>query len=191
MKNVLLKRETIRPFCSPYVFFKSETQGRTRLKIDLTPRLVAYFELEVPEKEDHTELTDNVVIGLSTYGFLENEILPGEDSKSFGFHGRDGNFYYNNRKYSNTNKKFGAGHTVGCGIDYVQQAIFFTYNGQFLSYAFNRLNMKTHFFPSIGMSGYDSVTYNFGEKPFKFNLKGFCSKYSGIVKGDFLNSTGR
>jgi len=188
IEDGLSKRETVRPFCCPYVYEQNYTEHEAHLKIDVTPRLVAYFELSITcnYSTRSCNLMSDVAVGLSTKGFLDNELLPGEDPKSFGFHGKDGHFYYNDRKYSNISNCFGYGDTIGCGIDYVQQSIFFTLNGKFLTHAFKHINMETQFFPTIGVRGSNIFEYNFGERPFVFDLKKFCSNYSSIVKGAFL-----
>merc|ERR1740139_801183 len=162
MKEVLLKTETVRPFCSPCVYQEDNIGGRSRVTIDVTPRLVAYFELTCTREHlIGSNLSGaNITIGLSTEGFLKSALLPGEDSKSFGFHGGNGNFYYDNNIFSRGGKSFGAGDTVGCGIDYIQRAIFFTINGQFLGYIFKNLNLTTQFFPTIGIDGCDTIRYN-------------------------------
>eukprot|EP00587_Corethron_hystrix_P007449 CAMPEP_0113328166 /NCGR_PEP_ID=MMETSP0010_2-20120614/19829_1 /TAXON_ID=216773 ORGANISM="Corethron hystrix, Strain 308" /NCGR_SAMPLE_ID=MMETSP0010_2 /ASSEMBLY_ACC=CAM_ASM_000155 /LENGTH=253 /DNA_ID=CAMNT_0000189385 /DNA_START=1111 /DNA_END=1872 /DNA_ORIENTATION=+ /assembly_acc=CAM_ASM_000155 len=147
IEDGLSKRETVRPFCCPYVYEQNYTEHEAHLKIDVTPRLVAYFELSITcnYSTRSCNLMSDVAVGLSTKGFLDNELLPGEDPKSFGFHGKDGHFY-----------------------------------------AFKHINMETQFFPTIGVRGSNIFEYNFGERPFVFDLKKFCSNYSSIVKGAFL-----
>lgn len=54
---------------------------------------------------------------------------PGWTLWSVGYHGDDGCIYEEDFAYS-TRHRFGAGNTVGCGIDYFNEKYFFTLDGK-------------------------------------------------------------
>jgi hypothetical protein len=173
------------------------------LQVHLTPRLVSYYEVSILEPPVVVfAITDTrttatavpsllygngqvcgideapcVAVGLATDQFPLYSHMPGWDSNSFGYHGDDGKIYHDDarsgiRRYGPI---FGAGDVVGCGIDYLARAIFFTLNGQFLGYAFGKLSLKSlqqDFYPTVGLHNTKwPVQCNFGcEQPFVFDL---------------------
>lgn len=67
--------------------------------------------------------------------------------------------------------KYSSQDTVGCGINFFKREIFFTYNGQYFGPAFKDIDIK-EYYATIGLhSLHQSVKFNFGQEPFKFNLK--------------------
>ena len=137
-----------------------------------------------------------VAIGLSTRYFSPNDKMPGWDDQSFGFHSDDGGTYHGRgdmlRRYGPT---YGPGDTVGCGLDYITRRIFFVKNGVFLGYAFGnrhddfgrnsdhisasgRLSkaiVNSGLYPTVGIDSKCPIAVNFGERPFRFDLKCFAS----------------
>lgn len=114
-----------RPFVTPFAIEEwSEEVNRYQKTIQLTPRLVSYYEVSIRdpkniihghEHEDHnndnvspiTSITTNdhqeennndsyIAIGIGTKDFNLCHHLPGCDtnSESFGYHGNDGSIYY-------------------------------------------------------------------------------------------------
>jgi len=60
---------------------------------------------------------------------------------------------------------------VGCGIDVTSGLIFFTLNGQFIDVAFEiPFDRTTVLHPTVGIDTVHSLHFNFGRKPFKFDL---------------------
>ena len=137
-----------------------------------------------------------VAIGLSTRRFSPTDKMPGWDDQSFGFHSDDGGTYHGRgdmlRRYGPT---YGPGDTVGCGLDYITRRIFFVKNGVFLGYAFGnrhddfgrnsdhisasgRLSkaiVNSGLYPTVGIDSKCPIAVNFGERPFRFDLKCFAS----------------
>lgn len=66
--------------------------------------------------------------------------------------------------------RFGAGDTVGCGLDYARKEIFFTLNGQYLGVAFDGVITHTPLYPTVGIDSRHPVSLNFGESAFSFDL---------------------
>eukprot|EP01083_Nonionella_stella_P279381 950423_1 len=122
-----------------------------------------------------TQRHECAAIGLSTQSFSPSNKMPGWDDTSFGYHGDDGGIYHGQgdmlRRYG---PPFGPGDTVGCGLEYSSRRIFFCKNGVFLGYAFDKCEKEvvdSGLYPTIGIDTECPVYVNFGERPFKFDLR--------------------
>mmetsp|Transcript_20295 Transcript_20295/g.33093 ORF Transcript_20295/g.33093 Transcript_20295/m.33093 type:complete len:408 (-) Transcript_20295:163-1386(-) len=128
--------------------------------------------------QNHQQRHECVAIGLSTTAFSPHDKMPGWDNESYGYHGDDGGIFHGRgdmiRHYG---PSFGPGDTVGCGLDYALQKVFFVKNGEFLGYAFDvrREDVEGGLFPTVGVDTECPVFVNFGEYAFKFDLRGFAS----------------
>eukprot|EP00698_Gefionella_okellyi_P010801 TRINITY_DN282_c0_g1_i2.p1 TRINITY_DN282_c0_g1~~TRINITY_DN282_c0_g1_i2.p1 ORF type:complete len:310 (+),score=45.75 TRINITY_DN282_c0_g1_i2:652-1581(+) len=100
-------------------------------------------------------------IGFATS--LSSDRLPGWDSNSHGLHGDDGNYFcaLESRPIS---KPFGAGSTVGCGIDCGK--IYFTLNGTLLGRGKYTLAPGLFYRPVVAADAPAQIHVNFGERPF-------------------------
>jgi len=98
-------------------------------------RGVHYFEVEILPTENPPTLETWVGIGLCgefvdmSYGF------PGSYAynPSAGYHGDDGNMYESfllNGLGRSTGKTYGEGDTVGCGINWSKNSVYYTLNGK-------------------------------------------------------------
>jgi hypothetical protein len=158
-----------KPFCSPFV----DSLGQ----IQLTPRLVAYFEVTITALPGAPQPNDCVAIGLSRRDFSTHGRMPGWDHLSYGYHGDDGGLFHNGgdmiRRFG---PSFGPGDIVGCGLDYLHGGIFFTLNGEFLGYGWTQLNLDASFYPTIGVDTNSVLEANFGASAFSFDLANFCKE---------------
>jgi hypothetical protein len=183
-----------RPFVAPFC----SSNNRNVKRMNLTPRLVSYFEvsiLEAPEDElarswrglpAPAASSECVAVGLAAHEFSIHTRMPGWDPYSFGYHGDDGGIFHSSGSMlKNFGATYGVGDTVGCGIDYVNQCIFYTLNGQFLGAAFTDLSMdvlKKDWFPVVGLDSNCLVQCNFGcDKPFLYDLNGMIAQHKDIV----------
>jgi hypothetical protein len=118
-----------------------------------------------------TTSSECVAIGLANEIFDWKKRMPGWDKNSYGYHGDDGGIFHGKgdmlRRFGPT---YGVGDTVGCGIDYANQGIFFTINGQFLGYAWKHVNLQQPLRPTIGIDTHTPISCNFGERPFVFDV---------------------
>ena len=192
-----------RPFVAP----RLQKDGT----MNVTPGMVAYYEvdiLEQPQDDNASTTSDDeedlvppfppprhnantsecVAVGIAAESFHVHSRMPGWDALSFGYHGDDGGIFHSSggmiERFGPT---FGTGDTVGCGIDYIQQGIFFTLNGKFLGYGWK--NIGTEFllndlYPVVGIDTNALIAFNFGTtKPFKFDLAAeFHSKHAKWIK---------
>ena len=212
----------MRPFVIPTVISNgSDGKG---IVVDVTPRMVAYFEVTLVKRgqdapppstgEGGMELDrlrglngvpvdqhlanrplhlrrleliahrvrqrhECVAIGLSTDAFDTRDRMPGWDTTSYGYHGDDGGIFHGHgdmlRPYG---PSFGPGDTVGCGLDYRSRKIFFTKNGQFLGHAFEKVGkeaIEKGLYPTVGVDTECPIYMNYGERPFRFDLRGFVA----------------
>lgn len=185
---------------SPFVvpFTSKSSYGITT--VNITPRFVSYFEvniLKVDEKSSHemtlasrrprthrTSYKDCVAVGVATKTFQFQSRMPGWDKQSYGYHGDDGGiFHASGGMLKQFGPKFGPGDTVGCGIDYVSRGIFYTLNGRFLGYAWERISddvLEKDLFPVVGIDTNSPIHMNFGSVesgPFQFDLSNFLKKH--------------
>lgn len=126
--------------------------------------------------------SDCVAIGLSTNDFSVQDKMPGWDNCSYGYHGDDGGIFHANgdmlRRYGPT---YGVGDTVGCGIDYANQGIFFTLNGEFLGYAWTEVDLSARLFPTIGIDTNSPIELNFGSTPFAYDTRHFLEQHAQLI----------
>ena len=104
--------------------------------------------------------------------------MPGWDVSSYGYHSDDGSLFNATHSVLSSAPTYGPGDTVGCGLDYSTRHIFFVKNGECLGYAFDKKVEKEvldkGLYPTIGVDSDCPVYVNFGERPFKFDLRGFA-----------------
>ncbi|KAI3972669.1 hypothetical protein MKX01_019327 [Papaver californicum] len=131
-------------------------------------RLVYYFEIYV--KNAGTK--GQIAIGFSSENFKMRR-QPGWEANSFGYHGDDGMLYRGHGKGESFGPTFTAGDTVGGGINYASQELFFTKNGELIGTVHK--DVKGPLYPTIAVhSQNEEVNVNFGQKPFVFDVKAFA-----------------
>lgn len=209
------------PFVLPFRVMSKDVGTSSIQTMSLTPRLINYYEVSIlpppatieirPSTrnlgsigngmDDHNFMnsrfgTDCVAVGLSTNDFSLHTRMVGWDSYSYGYHGDDGGVFHDTghmlREYG---PRFGAGDTVGCGIDYHRNVIFFTLNGRFLGDAFHNLDasadesenglcfFEQDWYPTVGIDTKCLVQCNFGtNRPFVFDLEAFMKENHADVQ---------
>ncbi|KAJ2810266.1 hypothetical protein H4S07_002765 [Coemansia furcata] len=132
---------------------------------------VYYFEVTIKSRGQ----CGYIGVGLSQ-GSVAVHRLPGWDAGSWGYHGDDGNSFGGDGRGTRYGPGFTTGDTVGCGIDFAQRRIFFTRNGFFLGFAFDKIDTTKDLFPCVGMRTLgEHVKANFGRKPFVFDISHYVS----------------
>jgi hypothetical protein len=136
---------------------RSENQGYFEIKIEeLGRRSLRYWWRKY-----------TVSIGVSSKVYPKFR-LCGWNNHSVGFHSDNGYIYHNDavssgKEYSTS---YGKGDIIGCGIR--GDEVFFTKNGKHLGVAQKGFSNIKNVFANVGCDGYCKVTYNFGNKPFKY-----------------------
>jgi len=196
------------PFVVPFV---DQCINETSTAINVTPRFVSYFEVTIFRLEDNnnsndsiasdavsqtqrrspprrTSYSDCVAVGVATKSFQFQSRMPGWDQQSYGYHGDDGGiFHASGGMIKQFGPKYGPGDTVGCGIDYVSKGIFYTLNGEFLGYAWERVSddvLEKELFPVVGLDTNSPIHLNLGSAesgPFQFDLSSFIKRHENII----------
>jgi hypothetical protein len=178
-----------RPFVAPYI---SENE-----EIHMTPRLVSYYEVSIKPCPDDFHLgqhgveqyprgSDCVAVGVTTNAFNLHSRMPGWDTVSYGYHGDDGGIFHGSGDMTRRfGPSFGEGDTVGCGIDYVASGIFFALNGKFLGFGWTDVDLEflqQELYPTVGVDTNFPVEFNFGERPFSFDLTAMVERQAHVVQ---------
>ncbi|PKY45269.1 SPRY-domain-containing protein [Rhizophagus irregularis] len=119
-------------------------------------------------------IIDKGTCGIIGLGFCEPNIrlgtMPGWDYKSYGYHGDDGKKFASSGKGSIYGPTYTTGDTVGVGINFFNNTMFFTKNGIHLGTAFTHVESST-LYPVIGLRSLrECVLVNFGQKQFMFDI---------------------
>ncbi|KAH6558371.1 hypothetical protein KP509_1Z067400 [Ceratopteris richardii] len=129
-------------------------------------RLLYYFEIYIKDRGNRGTIS----IGFTDEHFKTTR-QPGWDPNTYGYHGDDGYLYYRGNGHGEPfGSTFQTGDTVGAGINYSSQEIFFTLNGKLVGS--RHKDVKCPLYPSVGMhSPNERVDINFGQNPFVFNIE--------------------
>ncbi|OII76821.1 SPRY domain-containing protein [Cryptosporidium andersoni] len=132
---------------------------------------VYYFEVLIIESQIQARCT----IGIATRYYWTNR-EPGADKASIGYRGEDGKKIVNGNRYESFGPSFGKGDTIGCGVDFNANSVFFTLNGRFIGIATDVLDC-VDYYPTISLYHSQDIVYaNFGSKNFAFHLKEYIMK---------------
>mmetsp|Transcript_18268 Transcript_18268/g.25585 ORF Transcript_18268/g.25585 Transcript_18268/m.25585 type:complete len:427 (-) Transcript_18268:292-1572(-) len=135
-----------------------------------TNRMVGYYEVFV----DDAGIKGSIYVGAATAEFVPNR-QPGWEDGSYGYNGEDGKKYHEAFRGEPYSEPFTAGDVIGCGIIYHKQEMFFTKNGKFLGIAYRKVSETLY--PTVGLhSQGETITANFGQQPFSFDLQGFVQE---------------
>ncbi|KAF9545811.1 Ran-binding protein 10 [Mortierella hygrophila] len=128
---------------------------------------VFYFEITI----DHFKGNSALSIGIASKSLRKN-FQVGWDLNSWGFHSDDGFLYFGNGKQNITySYEYREGDTVGCGVNFLDKAVFFTINGEMMGIAFRFVKESIPLYPAIGLSQAGTeINANFGDQTFLFNI---------------------
>jgi len=147
----------------------------------LRERSVVYYEISIIAPENNSALPNDsslnwcTAIGLALDTFSTKGRMPGWRKDSFAYHGDDGKIFH--EAVHEYGPVFGAGKTIGCGLDLLNGHIFFTLDGINLDIAFDCVPVETYY-PVVGLDTRDIIHFNFGQKPFLYDFKKTAQKTS-------------
>ena len=197
------------PFVSPFLNqreFINTSSGTTNsfVELNLAPRMISYFEVSIlPRLNDdqeenendsfdflgiqgHEHVGDCVAVGVSFQDFIPSGRMPGWDRKSYGYHSDDGGiFHAKGIMVKQYGPRYGVNDTVGCGVNYENNGIFFTLNGKFMGYAWENLKIiqSELLYPTIGVDTRHPLAINFGmDRPFLFDFSEFIACSGKMTK---------
>eukprot|EP01102_Stenamoeba_stenopodia_P007298 TRINITY_DN2040_c0_g4_i2.p1 TRINITY_DN2040_c0_g4~~TRINITY_DN2040_c0_g4_i2.p1 ORF type:complete len:1372 (-),score=296.41 TRINITY_DN2040_c0_g4_i2:256-4371(-) len=124
----------------------------------------AYFEVYVIATNGPKA---TVAIGLANEDYPLDQ-QPGWQSGSYGYHGDDGNKFFDSQ-HDSYGPRFTVGDVVGCGYNNITKEIFYTKNGFLVGTAFE--NAPSNLFAVVGLASPGERVYvNFGQNPFVFDF---------------------
>ena len=145
---------------------------------------VYYFEIKVLNA--HLK-AGSIGIGLTTDG-ANLRRMPGWDKHTIGYHGDDGNLFYETKQGSKYGPRFGKGDIVGCGISLATKTVFFTKNGRSLGVAVSKMENQ-FWYPTVGLgTRNDKIRINFGQDTFLYNVTAYYGKIFLIYNAAYLNT---
>lgn len=121
-----------------------------------------YFELTV----NNSGNCGNITIGFCHHSHFRDDMQPGGYPHSCGYHGATGMLFTGSETGQEFGPTFSKGDTVGAGISFNTNMIFFVKNGKVIESIPNEM-MSCALYPvvSLGSVG-DEVHFNFGKHPF-------------------------
>ncbi|KAF9937965.1 hypothetical protein BGZ67_000669 [Mortierella alpina] len=128
---------------------------------------VFYFEIIIDRFKGNSAIS----VGIASKSLRKN-CQVGWDLNSWGYHSDDGFLYFGNGKQNiKYSFEYNEGDTVGCGVNFLDRAVFFTLNGDMLGVAFRFLKDSIPLYPAIGLSQAGTeINANFGDQTFLFNI---------------------
>lgn len=137
---------------------------------------IFYWELQILNKGRD----GHIGIGIGT-GTVSLNRLPGWESQSIGWHGDDGFIFVGSGNGAPFGPCYSTGDTVGCGVDFVNERIFFTRNAVIVGEV-PIPSIDIQWFPMVGFrTPGEQVTTNF-DKPFLFDLEEYVARQAFTIK---------
>ncbi len=132
---------------------------------------IFYYEIEILNDGNKCDIT---------LGFADKEVVKNKQcglmTNSFGYNG-NGKKYHEDIK-DTFGPKWNKGDIIGCGLFFSKKSIFYTHNGKFIDYAFNKVNCNIIYYPTISLHSLNEcVKVNFGKKFFLFDIEGLYYDY--------------
>ncbi|TMW55868.1 hypothetical protein Poli38472_008516 [Pythium oligandrum] len=151
---------------------------------------VSYFEVTMKGCGSVGMVSLSEPASCKAYGYGSDEHL-GWKGVSFGYHGNDGDFVYNDgsAKYGGEWKPFGPSwggmntqsadgasvYTIGCGLNMATRELFFTLNGKLIGVAPVTVPVGDYAAAVSLHEFHDKAIVNAGSAPFQFDVEGYCA----------------
>eukprot|EP00941_MAST-03F_sp_MAST-3F-sp1_P002539 g2539.t1 len=126
-----------------------------------------YYEVEIID----SGINNSIVVGFTNHDFPLIK-YPGTEVGSYGYRSEDGKKSGDISGDETYGPSYTTGDIVGCGINFCKQTIFFTKNGNHLGTAFSNIPGILTLYPTVGLhSPNERICFNFGEKPFRYDIE--------------------
>ncbi|CAH8633362.1 unnamed protein product [Heterobilharzia americana] len=127
---------------------------------------VYYFEITVNVKSRSGLLA----LGVCSSRSSTNE-WPGMEFTSYGYHSNSGTVYHNSKELPVSAPTFGESDIIGCGVNFVNNSVFFTKNGVFIGPISAGKKLPHPVYPCIAFACPNChVSINFGHHKFAFDI---------------------
>eukprot|EP00128_Syssomonas_multiformis_P017080 Colp12_sorted_trinity150504_noHs@2266 len=104
--------------------------------------------------------------------------LPGWGKNSYGYHGDDGSAFSSSGHGNPFGPTYSSGDIVGCGVNFLDQTIFYTKNGNWIGVCFKDVKQPT-LYPTVGLRTPGEILHtNFGQAQRAFWALGVTSRNS-------------
>lgn len=183
--NVILYTNKYLPYCNkdpiPFTFPIVNSDNN----MELLSSNMYYYELTLLERIHPSSPNDNICIGYGPITISPKNII-GLSIDSIGFSIRDSSLYHNCSILNSFNLSIKENDTVGIGIIYIEKnkyRFILTYNGVILinNHDFI-LETNSQLLPLISYDHPNKIKLNFGQEPFKFNVKNYL--YNNYIISD-------
>jgi hypothetical protein len=136
------------------------------------PNPIGYFEGHVIDRGRDGYMS----IGLMNRRTALDKLV-GWGEGAVGYHGDDGNIFVGNGMGRSFGPLYGKGDTIGCGIDWINDRIFFTKNGSMIGSVQNTFKQDESVHVAIGLrTPGEAIRVNFGQSRFVFVIKTFIGE---------------
>ncbi|KAL4502307.1 hypothetical protein ABPG72_011894 [Tetrahymena utriculariae] len=140
--------------------------------------IIFYYEVEMIEMSEQSDIC--VGLGISTFPVHKQPGFSKKAKCSFGCK-KNGEIRCSKIKSTQRIKPWGQGNIIGCGYNYITNEIFFTNDGEYKA-AFTIVR-NYQFIGIVSLSYFrDKVRINFGQRPFKFDIKSLITDYKAQIQ---------
>ncbi|CAH8660634.1 unnamed protein product [Schistosoma guineensis] len=138
---------------------------------------VYYFEITVNVKSRSGLLA----LGVCSSRSSTNE-WPGMEFTSYGYHSNSGTIYHNSKELPISAPSFGESDIIGCGVNFVNNSVFFTKNGVFVGPISAGKKLPHPVYPCIAFACPNChVSVNFGHHKFAYNIGQYIARERAVA----------
>ncbi|CAH8873935.1 unnamed protein product [Trichobilharzia szidati] len=138
---------------------------------------VYYFEVTVNVKSRSGLLA----LGVCSSRSSTNE-WPGMEFTSYGYHSNSGTIYHNSKELPVSAPSFSETDIIGCGVNFVNNSVFFTKNGVFIGPVNAGKKLPHPVYPCIAFACPNChVSINFGHHKFAFDIGQYISRERAVA----------
>ncbi|VDP71105.1 unnamed protein product [Schistosoma mattheei] len=101
---------------------------------------------------------------------------------SYGYHSNSGTIYHNSKELPISAPSFGESDIIGCGVNFVNNSVFFTKNGVFVGPISAGKKLPHPVYPCIAFACPNChVSVNFGHHKFAYNIGQYIARERAVA----------